>query len=395
MLSPTDAEIAIRTHVPRLPMAPVALRDAAGCVLQQVVIAERDQPPFDRVSMDGIAIDSKSGVREFRIGGTQAAGAAPLSLTNSHECFEAMTGAMLPSGCDCVIPVERIAIDNGIARLDGEVTPAPWLNIHRRGVDCRAGSEVLRPGTHLGPPEVAVLASAGLVHVQVARMPRIVVISTGDELVDPGQPLSEWQIRRSNVYAVLAALRTRGYTRVADDHIPDDETQLRERLRKHLDDADVLILSGGVSMGKFDFVPRILSELNVRQVFHKIAQRPGKPMWFGVRVNENGVGKAVYALPGNPVSTLVCLVRYVLPGLEAATGMTPSQPLRLPLAQPYRTIADLTTLLPVKLVGTEAHPQPTQGSGDFTSLLGSNGFVELPPGEAPMEQGALVKFYRW
>ena len=398
MLSPADAEAAIRAHAPRLPVTPVALRDAAGCVLQQTVHAERDQPPFDRVSMDGIAIASASAVRKFRIAGIQAAGAAPLSLAAPTDCFEAMTGAMLPSGCDCVIPVERIQIADGIATLHDDVTPTPWLNIHRRGVDCKAGDEVLRAGTKLLAPEVAVVASAGLVHVQVSRQPRIVVISTGDELVEAGAPITDWQIRRSNVFAVVAALRTRGYARVADDHIADDEQQLRDRLRAHLDNADVLILSGGVSMGKFDFVPKILSELNVQQHFHKIAQRPGKPMWFGTRSD----GKAVYALPGNPVSTLVCLVRYVIPGLEAATGLTPTAPMSLPLAQPYRLMADLTTLLPVKLIGSPlidrpsgAQPQPTKGSGDFTSLLGSDGFVELPPGPDAAAAGTPVKFYRW
>jgi molybdopterin molybdotransferase len=393
MLSPAAAENLIRSHAPRLPVAPVALRDAAGCVLQQTVQAERDQPPFDRVSMDGIAIASSSGARQFRIAGVQAAGAAPLTLAAPTDCFEAMTGAMLPSGCDCVVPVERIAVANGIATLHDDVATTPWLNIHRRGVDCKAGDVVLQPGTRLLAPEVAVLASAGLVHVQVARQPRIVVISTGDELVEPGAPLTDWQIRRSNVFAVMAALRTRGYMRVADDHIADSEQLLRERLRAHLENADVLILSGGVSMGKFDFVPKILSELNVQQHFHKIAQRPGKPMWFGTRDD----GKAVYALPGNPVSTLVCLVRYVIPGLEAATGLVPPAPILLPLTQSYRLMADLTTLLPVKLVGNPsgAQPQPTKGSGDFTSLLGSDGFVELPPGPEAAAAGTPVKFYRW
>jgi len=251
----------------------------------------------------------------------------------------------------------------------------------------------MRPGTRLGPPEVAVLASAGKTHAQVARAPRIVVISTGDELIEPGLPLSEWQIRRSNVYAVMAALRARGFAQVSDDHIADDEAQLRERLAAHLRDADVLILSGGVSMGKFDFVPKIMAELGVKPQFHKIAQRPGKPMWFGIHPD----GKAVYALPGNPVSTLVCLARYVLPGLDAAAGLVPNAEPVLALAETCKPSADLTLLMPVRLSGSPsvAHPRPTQGSGDFTSLLGTDGFIELPPGDRPAERGTLVKFYRW
>jgi molybdopterin molybdotransferase len=402
MFSPADATAAIAAHAPRLPIIPVALRDTAGCVLQQIVQAERDQPPFDRVAMDGIAIASASthnGQRDFRIAGTQAAGSAPLAIANANECIEIMTGAMLPLGCDCVIPVERITVNNGYARLAEDVVATPWLNLHRRGVDCRAQDQVLAPGIRLGAPEVAVLASAGLVHVKVSRMPRIVVISTGDELIEPGKPLTDWQIRRSNVYGVLASLRTHGFTRLADDHIVDSEEILRERLRRHLDSADVLILSGGVSMGKFDFVPKILGELGVKQIFHKIAQRPGKPMWFGVRNTEQGSSNAVYALPGNPVSTLACMARYVLPGLRAALGIV-SNPAAVQLTADCKGLSSLTTLLPVKTVTDPsgvmlAHPEPTKGSGDFTALIGTHGCVELPPGDTVITSGTAVKFFPW
>jgi molybdopterin molybdotransferase len=393
MLTPAAAEAAIRSQVPRLAIQSVELRAATGRVLQEVICAERDQPPFNRVSMDGIALASSSGLQSFRIAGTQAAGASPLTLAEPGDCIEAMTGAMLPIGCDCVIPVERIEVANGVAKLVDGATPLPWLNVHRRGVDCRAGAEVLRAGVKLGSPEVAVLASAGKTHVQVASSPRIVVISTGDELIEPGEPLSDWQIRRSNVYAVMAALRSRGYDQVSDDHIADDEAALRVRLAHHLRAADVLILSGGVSMGKFDFVPKIMAELGVKTIFHKVAQRPGKPMWFGVHAD----GKAVYALPGNPVSTLVCLTRFVFPGLDAAAGVALSAEPILALGDSCKPSADLTLFMPVRLTGapSTAQPKPTQGSGDFTSLLGTEGFIELPPGDRLAERGALVKFYRW
>jgi molybdopterin molybdotransferase len=393
--SPADADAAIRAHAPRLPTVCIALRDAAGSVLHQDVVAERDQPPFDRVSMDGIAIDSRSNQRTFRINGTQAAGAAPLQLQSSNDCIEAMTGAMLPNGCDCVIPVEKLHIKNGHATLDDNVVTSAWLNVHRRGLDCHAGRIVLQPGAILSAPELAVVASAGLMHVNVARTPRIVVISTGNELVEPGQPLQDWQIRRSNVYSVLAALRKRGFTRVADDHIADDQNQLRERLKQHLETADVLILSGGVSMGKFDFVPRVLADLGVREIFHKIAQRPGKPMWFGVRDTSATHKTAVYALPGNPVSTLVCLARYVMPGLQIAMGAD-AAPTLITLNTEQRALPTLWKLLPVILSNAgQASPQPTQGSGDFTSLIGSNGLVELPPAQQPIAQNTLVPFYSW
>jgi molybdopterin molybdotransferase len=397
MLSPSEAAAAIATHAPRLPVAPVALRDAAGCILRQSVHAERDQPPFDRVAMDGIAIASKSvanGRREFKVAGTQAAGSPPLECSVVDECIEIMTGAMLPPNCDCVIPVERITLNSGRARLADDVVATPWLNLHRRGVDCRKGDVVLTPGSLLHAPDIAILASSGLQHVQVSRAPRIVVISTGDELVDPGQPMSDWQIRRSNVFAVMATLRNRGFMRVADDHIADIESVLRQRLQRHLDEADVLILSGGVSMGKFDFVPKILAELGVQQLFHKIAQRPGKPMWFGTRSD-----KAVYALPGNPVSTLACMARYVLPGLQTALGIEP-ETMTVQLATDATPLPGLTTLLPVTLCSDFsgklcATPRFTHGSGDFTALVGTHGCVELVPGSTALPIGTPVKFFRW
>jgi molybdopterin molybdotransferase len=166
-------------------------------------------------------------------------------------------------------------------------------------------------------------------------------------------------------------------------------------LREHLDAHDVLILSGGVSMGRFDFVPQVMRELGVATVFHNVAQRPGKPMWFGVRSD----GKAVYALPGNPVSTAICLRRYVLPGLHIAMG-TPLPSELIALANTHKALAALATLLPVEITTDErglayAQPRPTQGSGDFISLLGTDGFVELPAREGAYEAGAAVAFYRW
>lgn len=396
MLTPADAARLIAEHAPRLPVAPVALRDAAGCILRQQVHAERDQPPFDRVAMDGIAVASKATSREFRIAGTQAAGAPPLTLAQPSDCIEAMTGAMLPIGCDCVIPVERITIRDSRATLAPDVELAPWLNIHRRGVDIKGGALTLHPGVELGAPEVAVLASSGLLHVQVTRAPRIVVISTGDELVEPGQPIEAWQIRRSNVFGVLAALRRHGFARTADDHVPDDIDSLRKRLSQHLDAADVLILSGGVSMGKFDFIPQVLTELGVQQIFHKIAQRPGKPMWFGVRRSNQGADKAVYALPGNPVSTLACMARYVLPALKLSMGLEPHPVTTVQLTATCKTLPTLATLLPVRLAANGgAQPQPTQGSGDFTALIGAHGCVELPAGTEPVLPGSVVKFFAW
>jgi molybdopterin molybdotransferase len=399
LLSPAEAEAAIRHSATRLPAVRMPLAELTGTVLRESITSTRDQPPFNRVTMDGIAFAFESwqgGRNSFQVSGTQGAGAAPLTLDDPANCIEVMTGAMLPVGCNCVVPVENIEVRDGVAHLrDDAPAPVRNFNIHARGIDSRRGDLLLASGCRLGPAEVAVIASNGQTHAMVARPPRIIVISTGDELVEPGQPLQDWQISRSNVYAVLAALRGHGYSVLSQDHVPDDLPTLRTRLRSHLDTQDVLILSGGVSMGRFDYIPQVLQELGVRVIFHKVAQRPGKPLWFGVGAG----GQTVYALPGNPVSTLTCLMRYVLPGLLAAQGATPAEVETIPLAQSYEVKPSLTVFLPVKLAHNEAGqcaaPQPTQGSGDFISLVGTVGFVELAPGPRVVTEDQSLPLYRW
>lgn len=399
MTTPAEAEAAIRSHVAPLPTEVAALNALPNAFLREPIVAARNQPPFDRVTMDGIAIASTefaAGRRQFRIAGTQAAGSQRMVLADPEACFEVMTGAVVPQGCDCVIPVERISIEEGIAVVPDDCPVAPQLNIQEQGIDCRAGETLLEAGTRVGAPELAVIAANGLMKATIARRPKIMVISTGNELVEPGEPVSDWQIYRSNVYGVLTALQRRGYLDLAHDHMPDDLETMRVRLRSHLATHDVLIMSGGVSMGRFDYVPRALNELGVNMVFHKIEQRPGRPMWFGVGPN----GRTVYALPGNPVSTLICLARYVFDGLDAAMGGRPGAVVHVPLASEIEVRPALTLFMPVKLnhdphAGTKAEPRPTKGSGDFTSLIGTDGFVELPPGPKVIPAGTLVPFYRW
>jgi molybdopterin molybdotransferase len=399
MLDPSAAETAIREHIRLLPSEHRTLAALQGAVLREPIAASRDQPPFHRVTMDGIACASAAflaGRRRFEVAGIQAAGAPPLRLADLDTCFEVMTGAVLPAGCDCVIPVERIALSGGVATVNDDMQVSPWVNVHTRGLDARAGQVLLDAGTRIGSTEIALVATAGLGRAAVTRTPRICVISTGNELIEPGAPIADWQIYRSNVYAVLSALRARGYDDLSDEHLPDDLAVLRERLAARLETQDVLVLSGGVSMGRFDFVPQVLGELAVRVVFHKIAQRPGKPLWFGVSPQ----GTAVFALPGNPVSTLVCLARYVYAGLDAATGAHSARPRTMALAADYEVKPPLAVFVPVKH-STDAdgrlwaEPRPTQGSGDFISLQGTDGFVQTPAGPQRLKRGTLLPFYPW
>jgi molybdopterin molybdotransferase len=397
MLTPAQAETLIEQHLACLPIESLPLTQAAGAVLRENVYAERDQPPFDRVAMDGIALNSGAAdpSGRLRICGTQNAGDPPQTLTDPAGCIEIMTGAMLPQGCDAVVPVEQIRRHGEFAELGGRPL-SPWQNVHRRGSDCPQGALLLSAGVRLSPPEVAIAAGAGMARLRVSAQPMIVVMSTGNELVEPGEVIQPHQVRRSNAYGITAALREHGFTRVADDHVGDDEAELTARLDFHLRTHDVLILSGGVSMGKMDLVPKVLEKLGVGLVFHHVAQRPGKPMWFGVSQS----GPAVFALPGNPVSTLVCLARYVLPALRAAMGQAGGNAPRISLTAPVDVKVPLTFYLPVRLRSddwgrTSAEPCPTNGSGDFTALAGTDGFVELPPGPNCYPKGFVARFYRW
>jgi molybdopterin molybdotransferase len=398
-ITPRLAEEAIYSRLTCLPIESLPLTQCVGATLRENIYAERDQPPFDRVAMDGMAVDSESvrrGARRFRIQGVQAAGAPQMKLLSHENAIEVMTGAILPLGSDCVIPVEHLEVQDGFASLNASAMNSQYQHIDRRGNHSRQGTLLLETGTLLRAPEIAVAASAGMARVRVSSQPAVMIVSTGDELIEPGDPIEDYQVRRSNAYAVAATLRTRGFGRIGDDHVADDEEQMRERLALHLTTHEVVVLSGGVSMGKFDLVPKVLQQLGVQQVFHKIEQRPGRPMWFGIGPQ----GQAVFGLPGNPVSTLVCLIRYVIPAIAEAMGTKRAAPERLALAAPVTFQHPLAYFLPVALEHDDwgrpwASPRRPNGSGDFLSLRGTDGFVELPPGPNTYPKGFVTTLYRW
>lgn len=393
------AREAIDARLAPAPAERLRLSECTGRILREDVYAERDNPPFDRVCMDGIAIRSEAisrGASRFTIEAMQAAGAPALTLSAPQGAIEVATGAMMPRGADCVIPLEEYDVEAGIASLRDRVSGEPYRNVQRRGSDSQPGVAMLKAGMRLGGPEIAVVASAGLARVSVSRQPGFIVISTGDELVEPGEPIAEHQIRRSNAHALVAVLREHGFGKVADDHILDSEGMLLERLARHLNEREVLLLSGGVSKGKFDFVPKVLKSLRVDEVFHQIAQRPGMPMWFGIGPR----GQAVFGLPGNPVSTLICLIRYVVPALNAAMGMRVPAAEPIALGEPIKRGRPVASFVPVSIQydargARSARPRFPNGSGDFLTLAGTDGFVELPPRAEGYPEGFVTDLYRW
>lgn len=365
-----------------------SLSDALGYILAEDVAADRDFPPFDRVTMDGIALSYASwsgGQRTFPLAGLVAAGSPRVALADPATALEVMTGAVLPSNTDTVVRYEDLEVRDGQATVRA-ADLIKGQSIHRRGSDARRGDILLRRGTIISPAEIALLASVGKVNVSVYAPPSAIVVSTGDELVALDAEPLEHQVRRSNAAAIQAAMM---YTRWKADtvHLPDNEDVLHGAVSELLQNNDVLIFSGGVSKGKFDFIPSVLLKCGFGQVFHEVRQRPGKPMWFGTRPD----GKFAFALPGNPVSTFMCYHQYVRSWFWSSLGV-PVRKQLVPLASDFNFEPRLTHFLQVRLEDGKATPIPGGGSGDFVNLQAVDGFLELPAEKSAFRAGEAFPF---
>jgi molybdopterin molybdotransferase len=249
----------------------------------------------------------------------------------------------------------------------------------------------------LGPAEIAVLASAGKGEIATAARASVAIVSTGDELVDVDAPvLAPYQIRSSNDLAIAASLECAGLADCRRAQLRDDPDEILAAVTALHEETDILILSGGVSMGEFDFVPAVLDTLGTELVFHRIEQKPGRPMWFGI----SSSGKPIFALPGNPVSTLLCMTRYVVPAMRLAAGLRAPAPESARLSRDVIGPGRLAYFVPVRLRWDEhgtvlADPKPTNTSGDFATLAATDGFIELAPGRERRPAGTIGRIFRW
>lgn len=391
MISVQEAEHIILGEIRDYGYEHVAFAEAINRVLAKDIVADRDLPPCNRVAMDGIAIRHTAfvrGVRKFSIKAVQAAGDAPINITNEQECIEIMTGAALPDTADCVIRYEDLHIENGIATVMADNVKC-GQNIHTQGKDKKISDVVVPAGTIVDATVISMAASVGATLLPVQKMPQIVIITTGDELVDTGtQPLPH-QIRSSNNYIIKAALQRYGIS-PAMLHIADDIDATKKGVENCLRQYDVVILSGGISMGKFDYVPRALEESGVHKLFHKVQQRPGKPFWFGRHNN----GTLVFAFPGNPVSAFMCLHRYFIPWLKPATAT----PIYAVLNEDVTFHPSLQYFMQVKVSISEqgqlvATPEEGNGSGDYANLIDTNAFMELPAEKSNFKKGDVYSIW--
>lgn len=373
----------------------IDLEHSLGRVLKEPIRADRDMPPFDRVSMDGIAIRYEAfdaGRRKYRIEGIQAAGSPQLELSSEDACLEVMTGGVLPVNADTVVPYEMVTIENGFATVEAD-TVRSMQNVHLKGLDRKKNERLIGENRLISPAEIGVLATVGISQVQVAKLPRTAIISTGDELVEVSQTPLPHQIRMSNVHSLKALIEPYG---IHPDlfHLTDDPVQLKEKISELLSNYDVLMFSGAVSKGKFDYLPQILDELEVKKHFHRVRQRPGKPFWFGKKERVT-----VFAYPGNPVSTYVSCTYYFIPWLRKSLGLPPEPENSALLDSDFEFKPELTYFLQVKLVNRNgsvyALPVAGNGSGDLANLTLNDAFLKLDAERNQFKKGEVFSYFAY
>ena len=394
MISVEDALAKVIGTADIIGVESISIHLAIGRTLAEDIYADRAMPPFDRVTMDGICIayDSyESGQRIFPVESIAAAGSPTVTLNDSSKCVEIMTGAPLAIGTDTVIRYEDLKELNGEFEIVESILRGK--NVHAKGSDHSKGTVLLQKNNKIKAIDINVLASVGRSKVDVYRNPKVAVISSGDELVDIDQTPADYPIRKSNVYMLQSRLKELG-VESKSYHFKDDSDSIYRDMKSILDTYDVLLMSGGVSKGKFDFIPEVLERLGFEKLFHKVAQRPGKPFWFGQKGE-----KKVFAFPGNPVSTLACFHKYFVPWLYKVSGLN-YQPMKVVLAREVTFKPDLDYFAQASLSQSDegrnlATVRHGNGSGDMVSPTKMDGFVELPRGKEVYEAGGVYEFMRF
>ncbi len=401
MLQAAEALQAILARCRPLPPEPSA--PAPGLVLAEPILSDLDMPPFDKSLMDGYAVRAADGPGDRDVAGEILAGQMPTFTLRPDTCVRIMTGAPIPDGADAVIPHELTTIQG-----EGVVTvPAirPGANIHRRASEYPRGKELIAAGTPLRPQEIGVLAAVGRVTVSVIPPPRVAILATGDELVEPPDGPGPGQIRNSNGPLLAALVRQAGSAPHLLGIGRDSVESLTPLIAEGLGSAHVLVLAGGVSAGKLDLVPGVLASLGVTAHIHKVNMKPGKPLLFGTTRGGAGGGLAegpppsipegrlVFGLPGNPVSAFVCFELFVRPSLDTLAGRPRVGLPRktLPLAEALTHRSDRPTYHPAAIEGDTVRAVPWKASADLVSLLAANALIVLPAGDVTLPAGAAVE----
>lgn len=399
MLNVNEALDLIQREIKPLEVETIPLAESLGCTLAADIISGQDSPPFDKALMDGFAVraaDCTAGKARLRIVEEVTAGRVPQKSVEAGQAVQIMTGAPIPVGADAVVPIEQVTLAAETVTIN--TPPAAGASILKRGAAMRAGDRVVGSGMSIGPQQVGLLAELGCHLVAVRPRPRIAILATGDELVPADQEPGPGQIRNSNEPMLAAQIARAGAVPVPLGIARDDKEHLALGIELGLQ-ADMLLLSGGVSAGKLDLVPSELETAGVRQAFHKVRVKPGKPLWFGTKKTESSV-TPVFGLPGNPLSSMVCFELFATVAIRQLTGQDVVQaPYRLPLAIEAKPNMHRPTYQPAKTLTadgvTTVEPIDWVGSADLLSAATATGVVLLPEGDAILTAGSLVEFYPW
>lgn len=411
MLSVSEAIAAVLSETRPLIPESLPLAETLGLVLAEDVHSGTDLPPFDKSLVDGFAIRLSSFQTELPVLEIVSAGQVPTQQLDQTACTQIMTGAQLPIGADAVVPIEHTSqrIDStGKTLVRFQDNVATWrsgTNIIRQGAGLKRGELVVTSGSELRPQELGALAELGHAQVLTRRRPRIAALATGDELVPIDQTPGPGQIRNSNELMLCAQIRRAGADTLPLGIARDERSHLRSRIEAGLQ-ADVLVLSGGVSMGERDLVPSELSAAGVRQVFHKVNVKPGKPVWFGVHDKSPTASSPirrtlVFGLPGNPVSSMVCFELFVRPALRRLIGYAVAEPtpIKARLTQAHTSKGDRPTYHPAYLEWHETGPTvtavPWVGSSDLRATVAANSMALFPSGDQTYEAGRAVEVIPW
>ena len=392
LLSIDEAQQLILAHARPLPAEPVSIEDAAGRVLAQGARAAVDLPPFPSSAMDGFAVRAADTPGRLPVVARIPAGAPAAGSLEPGQAMGIATGGVVPDGADAVIPVEYV-VDND-NEIETQRAAKTGDHVRPRGGDIRAGEVVAEAGTTLTPARLGALAAAGIAEVLCARRPRAAVVPTGTELRRPGESLGPGQIYESNGLILTAQLQAAGADVVADPAVGDDEEAHRAALERALE-ADLVVTSGGVSVGPHDLVRRVEADLGVEEVFWRVAVKPGKPIAFGVRE-----GTLVFGLPGNPVSALVGFELFVAPAVRALLGVSDPLPSfeQGRLAGARRRNAERDELLRARVRrsddGAVLEPLSGQESHMIARAADADALLFVPRGEGELADGAPVEYLR-
>ena len=404
MLTVTQALDQIVREVIAFAPERVALSEAMGLVTAEDVVSQEDSPPFDKSLMDGYAVlasDLAAGTRELAVVDEVTAGRTPSCDITAGQATRIMTGAPIPPSASAVVPVEMTELVSGTPERVRVLIESidPEKNVIRRGTNKRVGEEIIPAGRLLRAQELAALAELGSAEVLVRRQPVIAVLATGDELVATDQKPGPGQIRNSNETMLCGQVSNAGGVPIALGIARDN----REDLRRHIEEglnADILLLSGGVSAGKLDLVPSELERAGVEQIFHKVRVKPGKPVWFGV-LRRGSNSCLVFGLPGNPVSSMVCFELFVRTAIRRLTGQFPATPLSLTarLTQAHSHQDDRETYFPASVEWTADGPtvrlMKWHGSSDLQSTVDANAMVIFPPEPKEYSVNNRVEVILW